>query len=255
MPFLFDYIKKMKLRVATFNILNTSCRYEERMPYIIESISRLNSDIIGLQEVNIEGNSDILKTKGYNVEVVMLPKSHLSSFEPNFCIDGNAILIRKNIDIIEKYELIYSNQLRAALFLKLRIENKEFIFGNTHLDHLTDARSLIQVKELLEFCKRFENIPIIITGGYNFAPYSIPYQTITEKFRSSYKEINKREAPITFPTGLLGKYANMSENGSPDYIWISENISCLNSQVFTNCGEGEVWASDHYPVYSEVEFN
>ena len=42
----------MKLRVATYNILNTSDRYEEgRERLLKKNLYELNADVIGLQEV------------------------------------------------------------------------------------------------------------------------------------------------------------------------------------------------------------
>lgn len=39
------------LRVATYNILNTSDRYEEREQLLKKNIYELNADVIGMQEV------------------------------------------------------------------------------------------------------------------------------------------------------------------------------------------------------------
>jgi endonuclease/exonuclease/phosphatase family metal-dependent hydrolase len=41
----------LKIRVATYNILNTSDRYEERERLLKENLYELNADVIGLQEV------------------------------------------------------------------------------------------------------------------------------------------------------------------------------------------------------------
>lgn len=241
----------MKLRVGTFNILNTSCRYGERLRYLKSTLDKLNCDIIGIQEVNLLGNSELLNVPGYFKVFCALPSPFLKE-EPEFRIDGNAILLRDHIKVIEEFELIYSNNLRQAQFLHLRIETTDFILGNTHLDHLSDITRSQQVKELLGYCEKFQNFPIIITGDFNFIPYSAPYMLMVNEFKSSFKEINKHEAAITFPTGLYGKYADVNANGAFDYIWISNRIKCTASKVFTDCGEGDIWASDHFPVSSDL---
>jgi mRNA deadenylase 3'-5' endonuclease subunit Ccr4 len=41
----------MKIRVATYNILNTKDRYEEREPLMKQNLFNFNADIVGLQEV------------------------------------------------------------------------------------------------------------------------------------------------------------------------------------------------------------
>ena len=44
-------LKDMKLRFATYNILNTKDRYDEREALLKQNLYGLNADIIGLQEV------------------------------------------------------------------------------------------------------------------------------------------------------------------------------------------------------------
>ncbi len=41
----------MKLRVATYNILNTKDRYTEREALMKQNLYNFNADIVGLQEV------------------------------------------------------------------------------------------------------------------------------------------------------------------------------------------------------------
>jgi mRNA deadenylase 3'-5' endonuclease subunit Ccr4 len=40
-----------RLRVATYNILNTSDRYDEREKLLKNNLYELNADVLGLQEV------------------------------------------------------------------------------------------------------------------------------------------------------------------------------------------------------------
>ena len=114
----------MKLKIGTFNILNTSCRYEERLPYLKKSILDLDCDVLGIQEVNYSGNSELLNIENYTQVFIQLPFPFLKQ-EPTFRIDGNMLLIRSNIEILQSYELIFSNQLRVAQFVRLKKENFE----------------------------------------------------------------------------------------------------------------------------------
>ena len=241
----------MKLRVGTFNILNTSCRYLERAPYLSSTLSKLDCDIIGIQEVNLSRNSEILTLPGYHTSFSALPSPMLKA-EPEFRIDGNMILLRDTIEILDTFNLIFSNNHRVAQFMHVRMENTEFIIANTHLDHISDSTRLQQVKELQEFSTQFKDTPLIITGDFNFHPNSRSYNQMASNLHSSYKEINKREAVLTFPTGLFGPYTDTDEHGAFDYIFTSESIHCTASRVFTDCGSESIWASDHYPVTSDL---
>ena len=241
----------MKLKVGTFNILNTSCRYIERAPYISSSISKLDCDILGLQEVNLSGNSEILTLPGYHSSFLALPSPMLKE-EPEFRIDGNMILLRDSIEILDTFNLTFSNNLRVAQFLHVRLEATEFIIGNTHLDHLSDSTRLQQVQELLAFSLQLPQLPTIITGDFNFHPNSAAYTLMTTTFHSSFREINKREAVLTFPTGLFGTYTDTNKHGAFDYIFTRGPVRCSASKVFTDCGLNTLFASDHYPVSSDL---
>ena len=46
-----DLTSSFKLRVATYNILNVSDRYEERENLLKRNIYELNADVVGMQEV------------------------------------------------------------------------------------------------------------------------------------------------------------------------------------------------------------
>ena len=48
----------MRLRIATFNIRNTTDRYGEREPLLKTCVSTLNADLLALQEVNFSNNQD-----------------------------------------------------------------------------------------------------------------------------------------------------------------------------------------------------
>ena len=243
----------MKIRLGTFNILNTSCRYLERKDLIVNSIKEMNCEILGLQEINFEENSKILQNDEYNLEFVSLP-TIATDIEPEFRIDGNALLIKKDIEIMERHKLVYSINEEVAQILKLRKQNYEFIAVNTHLDYLTDATREIQLRELLKFLENFYEFPIICTGDYNFTPDSIPYAIMREQFNSIYLYCNKKEPEITFPTGLLGEFADIDECGCFDYLWFRGNIKPTHAEVYRNCGVKEVWASDHYPLFCDLEF-
>jgi endonuclease/exonuclease/phosphatase family metal-dependent hydrolase len=244
----------MNLRVGTFNILNTSCRYDERKEYIRRSIQEMNCDVIGLQEINLIGNSDVLNSIDYDLHFAPLPRPMLNH-EPNFRIDGNGVLLRKEIEIVESSSLIYFNNLRNAQFLKLKKENTEFVVVNTHLDHLSDSIRQRQLGEMLNKCKEYENLPIICTGDYNFDPDSNCYKIMSSAFTSTYHYCNKKEPELTFPTGLSGDNADKEPYGCLDYIWCKGNTRPEQAVLFTNCGQKDVWASDHYPLYCDIKIS
>ena len=222
----------MILRIGTFNILNTSVRYSERKNYITQAIQDMNCDILGLQEVNLTGNMDALNFSHYRFEFIPLPNPMFKD-DPNFRIDGNALLIKNDIEIIEKHSLVYSNNLRVAQILKVKKNNSEFVIANTHLDYLSEETRETQVNELLNFLTNFEDFPIVLTGDFNFTPTSRLYEIMTCRFKSSHFACHNFEPELTFKTGLKGEYLDQNTDRCIDYVWLrgkSEPISCY---VFT----------------------
>jgi endonuclease/exonuclease/phosphatase family metal-dependent hydrolase len=173
--------------------------------------------------------------------------------ESQFRIDGNGVLIKNDIEILEEHRLVYKNLLRVAQILKLQKQGQTFIFVNTHLDHLSELIREEQLLELLNVLKNYANYPIICTGDYNFLPEVDNYKLMSNEFKSVHFQVHGKEPQITFPTGLFGPYADIESYGCFDYIWFRGG-KAISGEVFRDCGNQQVWASDHYPVYGEIEF-
>jgi len=242
----------MNIRVGTFNILNTSCRYQERKGLVRDTIRQIDCDILGLQEINYNENLELFDLEAYNLYFASLPSPMLKT-EPEFRIDGNAILIKKSFEVLSELKFVYSNQLRIAQILKVRKDDFEFLVVNTHLDHLSDSVRMTQVNELLEYLSNVPGDTCVCTGDYNFLPDSSPYYQMSKVFRSACFTVLNKEPQVTFPTGLIGKYADIDEYGCFDYIWSKGRIVPSACSVVRDCGSDSIWASDHYPVLAEFQ--
>lgn len=213
----------------------------------------MDCDILGVQEVNKDVISDLFDPQIYNLHTVYLPSPMLKD-EAEFKIDGNSFLLKKDIQVLSSHSLTYSNNLRVAQILHVSKQSTNFLIANTHLDHLSDQTREQQLSELLSYLKlnSLQTQIQIITGDFNFIPDSKPYELISSQFRSSYKQLHNKEAVLTFPTGLLGNYADINMFGCFDYIWSKGQVKAQRVEVFYSCGQGSVWASDHYPVFADL---
>lgn len=241
----------MEVKVASFNILNTSCRYEERKHMLQEAISSLKADLIGLQEVNFSGNSEVLSLESYELKISFLPDPKLKDTEPNFRIDGNAVLLEKNFRVIEEDTLVYNSKLRIAHKLLLEKQGNEFWFVNTHLDNLNESTRVEQVQQLVEWLRPCMEKCVIVTGDFNFIPGSPAYSLMSEYFNSALKESQGVEPALTCPSGLFGTHADLDKHGCFDYIWV-KNCKVTNGEVLYSIGSGDLCASDHFPIFTKV---
>ncbi|CAG9318257.1 unnamed protein product [Blepharisma stoltei] len=241
----------MEIKVGSFNILNTSCRYHERKHLVSRAIGDMNCDFLGLQEINFQGNRDILALPHYTLKLSQLP-SPMTKAEPEFRIDGNATLIKSQFPILDEAVFTYNSRLRVAQRFKCSLGSQDIWFINTHLDHLSDETRLAQVQELIEWINPILFSNIILVGDFNFIPNSEPYKLMTKYFKSAFKQCNGEEPVLTFPTGLYGPWADIDRYGAFDYVFIRGNLECIKADVVTNIGRGSLFPSDHFPISTVI---
>ena len=241
----------MELNIGTFNILNTCGNHPGRRPYICETIENMSCDIIGIQEVNLQGNTEIQTFPSYNFEFIQM-REPLFLPIPDFRIDGNALLIKKDIEILEKHSFFYSVTSRVAQILKLRKSSTDFIVINTHLDYMSEQGRLQQIQELISFASQFNPLPILWTGDLNLIPSSPEYSLISQSFRSANVESNGKEPEKTYPTPLEWTYDTGLTPMCLDYIWMQGPVHSISCEIFQGCGKGSIWASDHYPLRANI---
>jgi endonuclease/exonuclease/phosphatase family metal-dependent hydrolase len=126
----------------------------------------------------------------------------------------------------------------------------EFLFYNTHLDHLSqDAREngikliIEHVENNLESMK----LPIILMGDFNSEPTNKVISILDNKspLISSYQ--NMTNVGTTFHN-FTGR-----EEGSPiDYIYFSDNIIIKEVGIDRN-KYNDGYPTDHYPVWADVK--
>ena len=240
------------LKIGTFNILNTSCRYSEREPLIKEAIQSMNCDVLGVQEVN-EKNLETLSCAGYKIKLGRLPVPMTKSVEPCFRIDGNAIIYREDFEEIEYRELVYAKADRMAQLLVLSDKGKQFVVVNTHLDHLDEDKRKSESIELLKWVEEYFDKPVFITGDFNFQPWYPCYPLYSENFTSTYCAVHGREPILTFPTGLMGPNADPDRWGCYDYVWF-RNAKALEAGTVTLHSNINLFPSDHFPVWGQLSY-
>mmetsp|Transcript_10799 Transcript_10799/g.21141 ORF Transcript_10799/g.21141 Transcript_10799/m.21141 type:complete len:248 (-) Transcript_10799:3265-4008(-) len=245
----------MTLKVATFNILNTSCRYPERKPLITETLEGLDCDIIGLQEVNFQSNIEDISLPGYTVIKGQSREPIFRATEPDFRIDGNCMLIKENIRVIRDHTLVFSTVNRCALLVWVEFQGVEVICVSVHLDAKDVNKRLTEIQELLAFLDDYTGIPTLIVGDFNSKPGSVPYTLMSQTHVSAYKQALGEEPILTFPTGLMGEHAVIAYNLTLDYIWMKGPWTSTSAGIACSYADLNLFASDHYAVKAELRLS
>jgi endonuclease/exonuclease/phosphatase family metal-dependent hydrolase len=247
----------MDLRVMTYNVLNTSCRYEERKPLIRASIAKERPDIVGLQEVNFKHERD-LRIEDMRFEFSRGIRPSQKAKEDGFLIQGVATMLGKNVLVGQVDNLFYDNDYKLAQRINVTIHEKELVFVNTHLNFNMQYDYTLraaQVSALLAWLSPI-SAPVICVGDFNFSPTHPLYPVMRSQFRSAYWEVHGCEPVLTFPTGLWGPFADDCKQEVLDYIWYrGEGIRPVGGALAGTQGSAEkrLYGSDHYAIVADFE--
>jgi endonuclease/exonuclease/phosphatase family metal-dependent hydrolase len=167
-----------QIRALTFNIWNRSGPWEERFAAIKRTLAALDADVIGLQEVIVTEQGDLLdqgqaiaESLGYHV---VFGSSHGEGY--GF---GNAILSRWPIARHELFRLpeLDGTEPRTLLFAEVLAPFAKIPFFTTHLSwrlhegHVRQAQVIEIVNRIAALCPE-HSFPPILVGDFNAEPES-----------------------------------------------------------------------------------
>jgi len=133
--------------------------------------------------------------------------------------------------------------------LKEKATGKEFMFMNTHLDHVGEI-AMQKGAELIasKSAEIGEGMPAILTGDFNITPDSAPCRAVKDGGFSDTRDIAGRTDMSNtyhgFDTGTEG-YSTI------DYVFIKGDIKVKSFKVIKKKIDGH-FPSDHWPVVAEI---
>lgn len=266
------------LRVGTFNIYNTTARYDIREGLLTTTINNLDLDILSLQEVEQNQVDKFWKPPHF---FAPLQTPITADEDPTFQIDGNCILHHdlsfwSVVEDSQKIEHISKN--RNCQLVEITNKAGNVYIANTHLHWATDPLGLStredavirneQLRKVLLFITDSipsdSNISILLCGDFNiyFSDETI-YQSITDAgFSSCYREKHGHDV-ITVPTPLEAPtiHAEASVEQKADYIFLKTPPSCPYNISVDDCflaankpspSDPTLYPSDHYALIANL---
>lgn len=255
-------ISQETFTLATFNIRcpvdKTPHTWQERKPRCLAVIKKNQFDIFGVQEalrsqlddllgdefLFIGGGRDDFKNKG-EFSAILYRKDR---FE---LIRGGTFGLSEKPSVpgYKSWKTACPRIATWGLFRDKRT-GKEFIYYNTHLDHVSELARINGIKLLVRHAKEnAKGKPLIISGDFNAKPTSPTYQTAASLLNDSAK------VSLTPHTGSartfhgFGRY--MKHTYPIDFIFVSEDIQVLSHKTDdTKFPEG--FPSDHFPVITKL---
>lgn len=255
------------LKVATANIrfdnpADSPNDWNGRSPLLTRLINEFSPDILGTQE----GREPQLK----NLES-LLPDHKLIDLNRDWidermypCIFVNP----KKLDVINSGDIWLSEtpntpgtksfdsafpRLCTWIIARVIDTNKDFLYVNTHLDHVLSSTRQEQIKVLIAEIDKINinKLPIVLTGDFNESPSENVRSEIEKSWPSLYDSwqfLNKEEETSHH------KFDGVNKSGSRiDWILTDHSFKVSSINIIKN-HEGEIYPSDHFPVFAEFTY-
>ena len=259
-----------EIRALTFNIWNRSGPWDERFAAIQTTLAGLKADIIGLQEVIVTEQGDLLdqgkaiaESLGYHV---VFGSSHGEGYA-----FGNAILSRWPIGRHEVFRLpeLDGTEPRTLLFAEVLAPFAKIPFFTTHLSwrlhegHVRQAQVIAIVDHIAALCPAHAFPPILV-GDFNAEPDSDEMRFLRGLTPLGGKSVYFADCWVTadgpgYTYDRRNDHALRTHEPSRrlDYVYVrgpdrqlrGEPIS---ARVALDHAVDGTWPSDHFAVVAEI---
>ncbi|MCA9086062.1 MAG: endonuclease/exonuclease/phosphatase family protein [Planctomycetaceae bacterium] len=138
---------------------------------------------------------------------------------------------------------------RIATWVQLRdrTTGQELLFLNTHFDHKGRQARLEAARLIREFIdQQPAELPVIVTGDFNCAVDSEPYQELTSSPRLSDSFLRKNSSSLP-NVGTFNGFQGTTSGSRIDWILTSKDWSVTAAEIVRTSYDG-LFPSDHFPV-------
>lgn len=134
--------------------------------------------------------------------------------------------------------------------MKVLSSGQEFFYINTHFG-LTAASRKSAMTLIRKRIKTLNpgNLPVVWTADFNTLGTDAIFDGIREEM-----SLTREVAPITDDVKTYNAWGNEAKAYLCDLIWITNTVKCLEYKTVTQWYDGHKYVSDHFPVYSIIEF-
>ncbi len=252
-----------RMKVMSFNVLcggQGERAWDKRVSLVVRAIRSAEPELFGVQEAHhdwMKALTAAFPDYGY-VGVGRDDGKKKGEYSAVF-------YLKEKFDVLDKGNFWLSETpekpgkgwdaacVRVCSWAKLRDKGteKEFVFMNTHLDHV-GTMAMQNGAELI--AERGTEIggdaPVIVTGDFNVTPDSAPCKAIKDK-----GFVDCRDAAAETDRGPT--YHGYLPDGDPhqapiDYVFVKGDIFVRRFRVIKKMIDG-MYPSDHHPVVADIE--
>lgn len=241
------------VRVATLNLRSNANRWNERFPFVIDTLLRVNADVIALQEIRI-------KIEQHNIIADALSQKSGQEYQAFLCEDwydphilANAFLTR--IPVIEHERIELPEGFRTAQRILIEVNGQNVNVVNTHLHHKPYKDESIRLEQMGYILNWMDarGRPFMLMGDMNARPDSETVKLAKNGLQSAYEVIHGSEPDATFPTPLRAE-ENMTSR-TIDYIFCEAQFKVKDCQLIGTrpaSNDEMLYCSDHFGLMAEI---
>ena len=255
------------LRVMSYNIRNSKAKdgsnnWDVRREATPAMILDVHPDIFGIQEAYQNQVEYILETcpdykmVGVGRDDGVLKGEQMSVFYDTKrfnLIDWGTYWLSETPDEPSYGWDAACRRTATWTLMEQKATGRRFYFVNTHLDHKGAVARREGLAVIYNNIKKMnpDGLPMVLVGDFNVFPDDECMKDISTLMKNA-----RNDSADTDPRGSFngfGKY-DMDHLEKIDYIYFSGFKSSRRFKVVTKTYAGKPYVSDHYPVYSDLDF-
>jgi endonuclease/exonuclease/phosphatase family metal-dependent hydrolase len=256
------------IRIVSLNMLHGHPGFEylpQRLALIAAEITRLDADIVLLQEVpwtfkTGNGAAYLAEQTGMNYAYYRANGDRWAIFFE----EGEAILSRyplTNLTYTELEPQADTFEHRVVLHATATTPTGELDLFVTHLTNGEEAINQAQVESLKAFVENTATGNAVIVGDFNAREDEVHMVSLSKMWIDSFRALHPEDPGYTSSIDDLRAGPDEALERRIDYIFVlpvSENsVNILSAEVVFDqpfqIGDGWLWASDHAGVMVELE--
>jgi len=262
------------IKVISFNIRCQSGENEEDVNYwgsrkylVAELIEQCSPDIIGMQEAEKRQIDDLeVLLEGYSwLGIGRDDGKEVGEYSAIFYNNSKFDVVWDSTFWLSPTPQIPSNGWDANLnrivtyaLMKIKADENEFYFLNTHFDHQGDTARYESAKLIVKTVMEIPiYYPVIVTGDFNCTSDSDPYKVITGDTTVTGNPLlfDARYISATPHFGGGNTFNGFGKIEEPyrkiDFIFVSDKVTVDSHGIITDKFNG-LFPSDHFPVWAEI---
>lgn len=237
--------------------------WDRRKTAIIAMMKDLKPSVIGFQECSAFQRDYILERCSEYDYIDYLIRRNAANLKSYAAFTDPVMWNRNELELLE-WDAFYLSETpdtcsaswgaaepRTALWCRFKHKEtgKEFIFINTHLDHVSSEARKNGLDVILDMMPKInkQNLPMVMLGDFN-AQYK---DTALDRLKTEWKDarVEAKDSDDKYTFNGFGK----TWNGTIDYIWYTGFKRCHNYKVIVRKYNHVPFISDHYPIRADLE--